>query len=79
MFSILVEYLGYPIIAYLVALLHSKSALSAFASMDNCCAALFTIGLGVGDIAKTNVGLFIGKKKLVQAKNYANYYKIISI
>lgn len=78
-FSIFVEYLGYSIVAYIVALLHDKSALSAFGSMDNFLAILFCIGLGVGDIVKSNVGLLIGEEKLVQAKNSANYYKIISI
>ena len=67
------------IITYLVALLHHEPSLSAYGFMDNFLGIWFGIGLGMGDVVKANIGNLIGERKIVEAKNSANFYKFISI
>ena len=71
------EFIGFELNTYMAAITHDQDQISAFVSFVNITGIVFTIGLGFGNVSRTALSNYVGKKKHIQAKNVQLFYLLL--
>jgi len=69
MMALYVEIFGFEVSVYFVGIMHDQYQISAWVSFQNVTSTFYTIGLGFGNVARTNVGNYLGQGRIANARN----------
>jgi len=73
------EYIGFEVLTYYAALLHSVSELALFCTFSNFTFFIYLMACGVSNTYRTYVGELIGKRRFKSARSLAQQFLVYSL
>jgi Na+-driven multidrug efflux pump len=67
--ALYVEVFGFEISVYFAGLTHDQAQISSWVCFQNVTSTIYSIGLGFGNVARTNVGNYLGQGRIINARN----------
>jgi Na+-driven multidrug efflux pump len=67
--ALYVEVFGFEVSVYLAGITHDQYQISAWVCFQNVSSTIYTVGLGFGNVARTNVGNYLGQGRIANARN----------
>lgn len=64
-----IEIIGFEASVYFAGITHDQYQIAAWVSFQNVTATVYTIGLGFGNVARTNVGNYLGQGRINNTRN----------
>jgi Na+-driven multidrug efflux pump len=76
-----VEIIGFEASIYFVGITQDQNQIAAWVSFQSLLATFFSIGLGFGNVARTNVGNYLGQGRITNARNntYFNIFMMATL